>query len=250
MRIRVFVVHVLIGLCGCAPVRGNGQVTSETRDVSGFTHISSSTVMEIQVASEPDFGITLIGESNILPLIRTRLLGDTLLIESDEEFNATLPLTGRITLPSLSGATNSGSGPLVVSGFMGQGALELRAVGSGELRMEGSAGALSAWVEGSGDLMLSGSGEHLSATVSGSGSLRAEGFPVAGAEVTSSGSGKAAVTVNGDVDFTNTGPGQITATVNEGTVDCTVSGSGSVLWSGTATAGNTRITGSGTCGRP
>jgi hypothetical protein len=139
---------------------------------------------------------------------------------------------------------------MTVSGFMGQGAMELRVVGSGKLSVEGSAGALSAWVEGSGDLTLSGSGEHLNATVSGSGSLHAEGFPVAGAEVISSGSGTTAVTVNGDAEFTNTGPGQITATVNEGTVDCAVSGSGSVLWSGTASPGNTRITGSGTCGRP
>jgi len=248
MRIRSFAVHVLISLCGCAPVRGNGQVTSETRDVSGFTQVSSSTVMEIQVASEPDYGITLIGESNILPLIRTRLLGDTLLIESDEQFDATSPLTGRITLPSLSGATNSGSGLMAVSGFTGQGALELRAAGSGELRMVGSAGVLSAWVEGSGDLRLAGSGAHLSATVAGSGSLHAEGFPVAGAQVISSGPGKTAVSVNGDAHFTNTGPGPITAIVNEGTVDCVVSGSGSVSWSGTATPGTTRITGSGTCG--
>jgi hypothetical protein len=49
------------------------------------------------------------------------------------------------------------------------------------------------------------------------------------AEITASGSGATTACVNGDASFTNSGSGQIRATVNLGTVSCVVKGTGSVM---------------------
>jgi hypothetical protein len=236
--------------CGFSAVTGNGEVVEERREVLGFERISNDSTLEVNVTSGASLAVVLTGESNLLPHIRTVQVGDALVIENTREFTLHSPLTAQIVMPSFRGATHSGSGSLDVSGFTGRPELRLRVTGSGALRFEGSAGAVLASVEGSGPLTLIGDGDSLSAEASGSGTLNAEGLTVAAAELTASGSGAITARVNGDASFTNSGSGQIRATVNSGTVRCVVKGPGSVMWTGTASAGSTTVSGSGVCRGP
>ncbi|CAH1001790.1 hypothetical protein LEM8419_02697 [Neolewinella maritima] len=83
-------------------VRGNGDVTTQTRNIDGFTGVSACCSMNVELAEGP-FNIRVEAESNLQEFVKTEVKGDRLEVGyvSEANFKSTEPINVYITLPRL-----------------------------------------------------------------------------------------------------------------------------------------------------
>ena len=191
-------------LTGCSGIQignpaitGSGHVTSEPRNVSGFTSISLEGSGNVQVAFGDQESVVVEAEDNLLPLIETFVQGQQLIIREKPltSISATQPINISITMKSLDGVTLAGSGNITVPGLNGD-SLKVALPGSGTVRVGGTVNQVDLSLGGSGNIYcdglkaktatanLNGSGnitvfasESLNAAINGSGSIRYSGNP-------------------------------------------------------------------------
>jgi len=86
-RIGIGIIALLtLGLYGCARlggfnvISGSGNVTTQTRPVSGISAVSLTWIGELTITQGDSEGLTIEAEDNILPLIATRVEDGKLII--------------------------------------------------------------------------------------------------------------------------------------------------------------------------
>jgi hypothetical protein len=259
----------MVSLTACLGASGNGEKTTETREVADFTRVENRSTLEVEVhqAEQPSFALTL--DSNLHRSVTARVEGNALVIDTSEPIDFSGEGRVVVTLPRLLGAEQDGSGALRVEGLTQVEDVELVLDGSGSLRYCGPARTVSARVDGSGSMTLCTPAEqtvesvHLS--VEGSGSLSYEGaaglvdaFNGDSGQVTLRGLAqrlKARALGSGGIEARELsardamleahGSGPVSATVNGGGVSVVITGSGGVeLW-GDASLRDVRDEGSG-----
>jgi hypothetical protein len=215
---------------GCANVvHGNGIPASEVRPVEGFDAVESAGSFDVKVERRDTFLVRVDVDSNILPLLRTRVSGGTLIIGSDEPVDDLLPGPHvTITMPRVTGATLSGSGLLTVEGVQQAEAVSLDLTGSGKIDFQGTASAVTAGLGGSGEVNLSGSTDRLAVHLDGSGSVDARGLAARVGSVDLAGSGDVQATVTERVDVSLSGSGHIDLYGGAAIGDASKSGSGDI----------------------
>ena len=184
---------MLVGaLAGC--VQGQGPVTSETREVGAFSRIEASAGIRVVVRIGPSEAVEVTAQENLLPVIATDLRGDTLSIESSEDFTTLEPVTVTVVVPAVDGITLSGGSQAVIDGLDAE-SLELRIRGGAQVTAAGSVGSVALHADGGATASL----EDLSvrvATVSMDGGATAT--LTASDDVTGTAAGGSRLTVLGD----------------------------------------------------
>ncbi len=242
---------------GRSEVRGNGHKTTQTRWVAGFTRVENRTALEVVVreAASPAVDVTL--DTNLQPLLDTRVQGDVLVIEDTSRFSFWGEGRVVVQLPRFTGARLASAGSVTVEGVTQLNDVDLAVEGAGTLRYCGPARTLSAALEGSGVLRVCTPSEALVESVhltgTGSGTLDFTGrarlldaFNEGSGDLVVSGSASrfvARTRGSGDVEgrglvateaeLTVQGSGDVRATTQGGRVAVTIQSSGDVeLWGG------------------
>ena len=199
-----------VALSGCSGVSGNGERERETRDHSDFVAIENEGELMVQVRRADEFRVVVSIDSNLLDNVKTRVRGDTLVI--DNNVNLVDIVSGPhliIDMPELRSVQLRGSGDLDADGFEDARTVRFEQSGSGDLRFAGSATRLDATITGSGDLQLAGTADFLDVEIHGSGNVDARGLEAAGARLQIDGSGDIDATVHGEVDAEINGSGDV-----------------------------------------
>jgi hypothetical protein len=203
---RFLVLFLLLGACHWPGVRGSGRRAEETRDLTAFTRIDLKGSTDVTVTAGEAFKVVISADDNIVPHIRTRVVGGTLVVDTDEgNYWHKNPDLVTVTMPTLEGVTITGSGDIEARNVLA-GKFAARITGSGDLKVSGKANELEADITGSGDMSLfdlatrradvtiNGSGdvqvspsEVLKARVAGSGDVRYRGSPHTDVHVSGSG---------------------------------------------------------------
>jgi len=185
--------------------RGSGVEHEEVRQVEAFqaVRLRTSARVHLRVGEGPT--LVLSGDDNVVPEVRTRVEGGTLVIDLPGSWRMRRELEVTLSTPALTAFHVEGSGAVTIDGLAAE-ELELAIEGSGALQARGSARKLRATIEGSGAFDLAG--------------LKSE---LAELEIDGSGAIEAAVT---------------------NALHYSIEGSGSIAYSGTATSHGT-IDGSG-----
>lgn len=186
--------------------KGNGDMVSAKREVAVATGLSMSGSIQTEVRVGLTPSLEIIGDSNILPLIRTEVVngsggsGDgkdaVLKIWADESYSSSSAIRVIYTTPMINKVDVSGSGRLSINGLT-NGNLDVNKSGSGAIYLEGRVASLSVDVSGSGiinagqlesrtvNVNKSGSGsvvigavsQNFAAKTSGSGQITVQGNP-------------------------------------------------------------------------
>lgn len=191
-------------------VEGNGERTDELRETATFSRVRSDCSLDVETVQGDATSVTVSLDSNLQPLVRTRVEGDTLYVESDESFEDMV--TGphvRITVPMLSAAKLAGSGRMAFWLDQPSATLDLTLSGSGALRYEGRAAGLGAYLSGSGNIQLLGEAPNLDVELSGSGAVRARDLLAERAQIELSGSGDVTANANDSFSVSLSGSGDI-----------------------------------------
>ncbi len=210
---RIFIITgVAMLLMACTVTFGSGKVITEKRSVGDFTSIDLSCSADLQLVQGSPLAVSIEGEDNIVPLIKTTVSGSTLHIDAESN-NATLTtrqLIVYVTVPNLESLRLTGSGDADVSEWKA-GSLKLETSGSGDIVFDNlQADFITARTNGSGDIKIrGGQADRQSIRTNGSGDYGAGSLQSGEAEVVTSGSGDVTVWVEDELKATTSGSGDI-----------------------------------------
>jgi hypothetical protein len=172
-------------------VVGSGVMATETRPLEGVTGVSLETVGNGRITVGNEESIVIEAESNLLPLITTRVDRGTLRIAVGPRDGILPTETIRYTI------TVSRVDRLVLSGA---GNLDVIDLGNDELDVD---------LPGSGNINVSGQVERLQVDITGAGNVDTAALAADDVSVAVSGAGSATVWARATLDATVTGVGTI-----------------------------------------
>lgn len=216
---------------GWETIKGNGNLKTETRPASGYTSISAAGAFDVDIQYGNQGSLTVEADENLLPYIETVVDGDELKLRTKKGYNIKSSHKMRVvvSLTRLRKLSLSGSGNVKGKGnFNNDGTTEVSISGSGNVQLDfGKFESIDLQVSGSGNMTLKGKETgKLNAKISGSGNIEAYDVQAADVVARVSGSGNIHVTAHRSVD-------------------AVVSGSGNVVYRGTANDIRQKSSGSG-----
>jgi len=201
----------VLGLAGCPMtngIRGSGNAATENRTVGAFSRIELDGAATLDTEIGANTTVTVTIDDNLLPLIQTKVEGDTLRIYSKESYNTSHGLKVKITTPTLEGIAVSGAG-------------DIHAVGLDAKNFELS-------ISGASDAHLAGKAEAFAIELSGAGSVEAFNLLAKKVKVAISGAASAEVYASQSLEATVSGTGSVQYKGNPPQVNKSVSGVGSI----------------------
>lgn len=215
-------------LFAAAALKSSAQ-TEQTRQVSGFSSVASSGSFNVHVKIDGTESLKISADKDIIDDIETVAKDGTLRIGFKNSF-AWHRNMGKVdiyvTAKALSGLSNSGSGSIKVDGELHGSNIDLHVSGSGSITASAKSETLNAHISGSGSIALTGNTNDAKLEITGSGQLNGKEFKTGSANVRLSGSGSAYI--NADK-----------------TISAHISGSGSLVYRGSATITDSCTSGSG-----
>lgn len=207
---------VMLGGCGevtldAAPADGPGgdTITSEQREVRGFTGVELATGGDVEITHTGTESLVVEADADVLPLLTSEVVDGTLVlgVADGETVRTSVPIRYTLTVDDLDAIGVTGSGGVTVPD-----------VATGDLVVE---------VAGSGSVETGGTADRQRVRISGSGDYRGSELVSGSVEVEIAGSGDAEVAAEDALDVRISGSGSVTYS-GDPTVVQDVAGSGEV----------------------
>ncbi len=214
-------------------VKGNGNLKKESRDISAFTALSSAGQFSVEIGYGSGDQLQIEGDENILPYIETYVKDGTLKLKVKDLtiIKPQLQIRIKISMATITGISVSGSGEIDGHGdFFNDGNTSFSMSGSGKLKLGfNHFSNVNISMSGSGTIELKGAvSKDLDIHQSGSGRIDCEGMPCENATVKISGSGNVRVNANQYISAHISGSGEILYAGSAGRLDSHISGSGKI----------------------
>jgi len=206
----------------------------ETRDVGNFDEVMMSVDGTVYIKMGDKNEVILEGSSSDLEKIETNVRGGRLKIGTEgngrwwKSWRDSPKIDVYITVKEINGLYVSSSGDIVSQGTLKSDDFETSVSGSGGIEVEVDARNVSSKISGSGSIELSGGASDARLSISGSGKYYAEDLRVDDYTISISGSGRATVNLEGELDVRISGSGNVYYKGNPSGVNSSTSGSGKV----------------------
>lgn len=201
---------LLLAGVACTTQQGSGTVTTESRDVQGFTQVQFEGLGTVLISQGDHESLEIEAEDNITPQIRTKVEDQTLKIDfRTMTLHPTEPIILRLTVKDLKALDLSGSADVRVSN-LNTNQLALTINGSGTVKLDGlRVDVLKTTVSGAGRINASGSATTQEIDITGAGEYLAGDLQSKVADVDVTGAGKATVRVSDELNVHITGAGSV-----------------------------------------
>ena len=217
---------------GNKKVKGNGNMTTETRSTGEYDGVKCAGSMDYILVAGAEGKIKLEGESNLLEYIITEIKGNDLIIKVEKGVNLSPSWnkTIKVTIPfkDISSVSLAGSGDLWNEDKITASDFNVSLAGSGDMILNIEATSVQGSLAGSGDITLKGNTNNLSLRLAGSGDIHAFGLQSNHTEASIAGSGDIEVVSNQSLKARVSGSGDIEYKGKPSKEDTKVSGSGSI----------------------
>jgi Putative auto-transporter adhesin, head GIN domain len=166
---RVFITGILVGAAAVATlllanewgtrwspdhiVRGSGVAMTQSRTVPEFTELDAAGAGDVTVRVGGEQAVAVTADDNLIDRITTEVDGRTLVLGARGSFTTELPVTVQVTVPTLDAVMLTGSGVVTVENVDTE-ELTVRMPGTGRLVIHGAAGVLDVQLSGSGNVEL------------------------------------------------------------------------------------------------
>ena len=212
MKIRYLLVAaiavIFIAGCNFRGIRGSGDIKSETREIDEFDEVNVGGAFEVNIRAGEKPSLSIEGDDNLLKYIRTRVKGNTLEIDTRKNIRPRKGITINITMPDITELVSSGACDIKVINIKND---ELAVI-----------------LSGAGSIDLKGDTKELHVEMSGAGSLDAENLKAEDVSISISGACSADVFATNSLDASVSGVGSIDYSGNPLKVNTNVSGVGSI----------------------
>jgi hypothetical protein len=200
---------VFQGSSSSSGVQGSGVAATQTRELASFSavELAGSNVVTIRVGEKQS--VVVRADDNLLDRVTTEVQSGNLVIGNTVgSFTTESPMSVEITIPSLDALTLTGSGVVAATGI--------------------ETPSLTVTLSGSGALRASGTATQLDVTLGGSGDAQLEQLIASDARAVVSGSGRIVVTATQSLDASVPGIGSIVYSGNPKEVATSITGTGSI----------------------
>jgi len=227
-------------------VEGNYDVVTETRYYSGFNRVFNEGNFDVYIIQDGSDEVIIEAESNLIPLIRTKIEGSALVVDTKDNLRNNYPMKIYVHTDEIEEVRLSGSGLIHAENII-TGTIETELSGSGDIFFSGTASDaeisisgsgsiesgltcddLKVDISGSGDIELYGTANNGDFRISGSGSIRAYELILQDCYADISGSGSIYLTVENYLNVKISGSGDVYYMGNP-SLDVNISGSGSII---------------------
>lgn len=211
-------------------VRGNGKVTTQTRDISGYSGVVVRGSVDVVLTAKEQGKVTISAEENIIPIITMKIVNGNLEISFKENTNFSDKKDAKVYVPSngVNKIELSGSGDIENQGILKAQSLTLHLRGSGDMKLNISAVSVSAQLFGSGDMELKGNTKDFNIDLRGSGDISAYQLSSQKVEASLAGSGDVEVNASSSFKGDVRGSGTIKVKGNPSDVQRKIRGSGTI----------------------
>ncbi len=194
-----------------ATVVGSGNVTKETRTVTGFHSVELTSSADVVITQGDTEGVVIEAEDNLIPLIETKVENGTLRIgfTKHEEIRSTKRMVVNVSAKNMDAIQLAGSGN-VTSKSLTADHFSAKIAGSGNLGVDHlETGALAVSIPGSGNVKLAGKAARQTVEVAGSGDYEGAALKTGAATVSVTGSGDCEVAASETLDVNSSGSGDV-----------------------------------------
>ena len=222
----------LLTATSCRKVIGEGDLQTETRNITDFSGVSASIGGKIYYKIDPVYKVEITAQRNILDVIQaTKINGHLLLkVKDGVRIKSSEEIIVNISAPTADYFHVSGTGDLMVTGNISAADIDMSISGTGNLTMPSVSigNKMKAEISGTGNInVLAGSAKNEELKISGSGKLLLEAVAAENAESKISGSGDIRINVSQRLDATISGSGSVYYHGNP-VISTDISGSGRV----------------------
>ena len=208
-------------------IKGNGNVLTEERSVSGFDAISVGGAFDVYLTQGSSEELKIEAESNLMEYIKTKVMGGTLYIETEENLKPTKSMKLHITFRDLKEIEASGACDMESVNTFKLDELELDVSGAAEVNFDLNLNRLEADFSGASDVELKGTAGEMEMDISGAGELDALELEAEKVKLDLSGAATAKVYAKTFLEVDVSGAATVKYKGNP-QVDSEVSGAGSV----------------------
>lgn len=211
-------------------IKGNGNITTETRNTSDYDGISVSGSFKVTLVSGNEGKINITGDENLLEYVVIEVESGNLKIKMRKNFNISSTKRIEVTVPveQIESLVLSGSGSISSTTEIKASSFSTVQSGSGKINLDINTRNLESTLSGSGHLTLSGVAENFEITVSGSGKIDSKQMNSENVSAQISGSGNITITTTESIKAIVSGSGQINYSGNPKVIEEKVSGSGGI----------------------
>jgi hypothetical protein len=208
-RTTIILIAAIAVVAGCSQpgIKGDGVVKAEDRPVSDFSKIVVTGGYQIKWSSGKA-ALNISTDENLLPLIKTVVNGNGLQIDSKEDLAPTKGITIILSSASLAGAQLTGGNSFKASQITGP-----------DLKLEST---------GASDISVDGSVTNLEANLTGASHLNAKSLQTRTATLSLVGASDADVNVTDTLKVSITGAGSLTYSGNPKSVEKNITGAGTI----------------------
>ena len=212
-------------------VRGNGNITTETRSTSDYDGVSLGGSFDVVLVKGKEGKITIKGEENLLKYIETEVKRGVLKIKVKKGINLRMTRKMVVTVPyqDLESVSLSGSGDLTSNGTIKTDRFSLAIAGSGNMSVKVIANTVKSSIAGSGNINLTGNADELICSIAGSGDINAYELKKKTTSAKVAGSGNIKTSVSDKISAKVVGSGNIYYKGNPDKIDSKSAGSGSII---------------------
>jgi hypothetical protein len=211
-------------------VHGNGNFSSEERNVNNTERIKSLGNFDIDIVQGSQSSVKIEADENLIPYILTENKEGRLVIRAKEGYNLSSDRKIKLTVTTnkLEEVEIDGSGNVNgVGKFTGSDHLKISVAGSGDITLDANTPSVESSIAGTGNITLSGETKDSKIEIAGVGDYKAENLMSENVEVHIAGSGNARVYAESSLSVNIAGSGNVYYKGNA-SVKESVAGSGKI----------------------
>lgn len=231
----LFFASMFVGIsglfAGCNQVigtHGDGNVLKEVRKVTSFDGIDVSGAFDIILKQGLVEEVTVEADANLLPIIRTEVVGGTLRIETKKPVNHVTVMRVYVTVKNLKNIDVSGAVDITTDGRITVPELSIDASGASDSKMEIAVQKLKLSSSGASKMKFSGSATDVRMDLSGAADIYGYDMLSETYDIDISGAGNAQINVSKRIRAEISGAGSVKYRGSPSEVDQSVSGAGSI----------------------
>src|ERR1041385_1379708 len=206
------ILTIVLAVPGCRyigkGVRGSGNRKNEKRELASFKSVEASGAFEVSIVCQQPQSFEIEGDDNILAIIKTEVADGNLRIHSETNYSPSKPIVVRISVPDLEKFASAGAGDVHISN-----------VKNDQLGLSN---------HGAANIEATGETKFVDISSSGAGNIETEKLHAERAKISVSGAANVDVYASQQLDISVSGIGSVTYSGNPPVVNKSVSGIGSV----------------------
>ncbi|WP_242926299.1 head GIN domain-containing protein [Pontibacter vulgaris] len=186
-------------------LKGNGNLKSETRNVSGFKGIDVGGGFTVELVQGKDENVRIEADENLLSNIKTDVKNGVLRIYNDKSLSTSKGLKAYITVKQLNSIEISGGVKLIGKSTFKADAFKLDLSGGSKVNLAIDTKNLTADMSGASKVELTGKADELSMNMSGASNVSAQELEAKRVKIEASGASRVKVYARESLDITASG---------------------------------------------